>query len=206
MCWGWSLGRKNLLQQLCRINGLCCCSVAQSCPTLWPHWLEHARLTCPSPSPRACSNSCPFSQWCHPTVSSSDIPVFSCPQSFPALGSFLMSRFFATGGQSIGISALASVLPMDIQDWLPLVIPPLFSSSMLGTYWPGEFISVSHLLTFSYCSWGSQGKNAEVVFHSILQWAMLPNLKTWKKFISPQYFLLSSPKRWLFCCILESIS
>ena len=101
---------------------------------------EHARLTCPSPSPRACSNSRPFSQWCYPTISSSDIPVSSCPQSFPGPGSFLKSGFFASGGQSIGTSALASVLPVNIQDWLPLVIPPLFSSSMLGTYWPGEFI------------------------------------------------------------------
>ena len=78
------------------------------------------RLPCPSPTPRACSNSCPSSQWCHPTISSSVIPFSSCLQSFPASGSFPMSRLFASGGQSIGVSASASVLPMNIQDWFPL--------------------------------------------------------------------------------------
>ena len=85
--------------------------------SLWPHWLQHTRLPCPSPTPGACSNSCPSSQWCHPTVSSSVGP-FSCPQSFPASGSFPMRQFFASGGQNIRVSA--SVLPMNIQDWLPL--------------------------------------------------------------------------------------
>ena len=85
--------------------------------SLWPHGLEHARVPCPSPTPGACSNSCPSSRWCHPTISSSDIP-FSCPQSFPASGSFPMSRLFTSGGQSIGTSA--SVLPMNIQGWFPL--------------------------------------------------------------------------------------
>ena len=82
--------------------------------------LQHARLLCPPPSPGACSNSCPSSQWCHPTISSSVIPFSSCPQSFPASGSFPVSQFFASGGQSIGASASASVLPMTIQDWFPL--------------------------------------------------------------------------------------
>ena len=75
----------------------------------------HTRLLCPSPSPRACSNSCSLSQWCHPTISSSVIPFSSCPQSFPALGSFPMSQLFTSGGQSVGASASASVLPMNIQ-------------------------------------------------------------------------------------------
>ena len=88
---------------------LCSCSVAQPCLTLWPHGLQHARLPCASPTPRACSNSCPLSRWCHPTISSSVIP-FSCLQSFPASGSFQMSQLFASGGQSIGASA--SVLPI----------------------------------------------------------------------------------------------
>ena len=74
----------------------------------------------PSPTPRACSNSCPSSQWCHPTILSSVIPFSSCLQSFPTSGSFPMSQFFALGGQSIGVSASASVLPMNIQDWFPL--------------------------------------------------------------------------------------
>ena len=81
--------------------------------SLWPHGLQHARLPFPSPFPGACSNSCPSSQWCHPTISSSVIPFSSCLQSFPAWGSFPMSQFFASGGQSIGASASASVLPMN---------------------------------------------------------------------------------------------
>ena len=87
-------------------------SVTQSDPTLWPHGLQHARFPCPSPTPGACSNSCPSSRWCHPSNSSSVIPFSSCPQSFPASRSFLMSQFFTTGGQSIGPSASASVLPI----------------------------------------------------------------------------------------------
>ena len=87
--------------------------------SLLPHGLHHARPPCTSPTPGAYSNSCPSSQWCHPTISSSIVP-FSCLQSFPASGSFQMSQLFASGGQSIGPSALASVLPMNIQDWFPL--------------------------------------------------------------------------------------
>ena len=88
--------------------------------SLLPHGLRHSRLPCPSTTPRACSNSCPLSWWCHLTISSSVYPFFSCLQSFPALGAFSMSQFFVSGGQSIGASASASVLPMNIQDWLPL--------------------------------------------------------------------------------------
>ena len=88
--------------------------------SLPPHGLQHARPPCPSPTPGAYPNSCPLSWWCHPTISSSVVPFFSCPQSFPASGSFQMSQFFAAGGQSIGVSASASVLPMNTQDWSPL--------------------------------------------------------------------------------------
>ena len=96
-------------------------SVAHLCPTLCePHGLQHDRLSCPLPNPRVCSNSCPSSQWCHPTISSSVIPFVSCLQSFPALGSFQMSQCFASSGQSIGVSALSSVRPLNIQDWFPL--------------------------------------------------------------------------------------
>ena len=101
-------------------------SVTQSCPTLQNQGLYHSRLTCPSPAPGACSNSCPLSQWCHPTISSSVIP-FSCLQSFPASRSFPRSQFFTSGGQSIGVSALASVLPMNIQDRFPLEFTGLIS-------------------------------------------------------------------------------
>ena len=81
----------------------CCCLVTTSCLTLCdPHWLQYTRLPCPSPSPGVCSNSCPLSQWCHPTISFSVIPFSSCPQSSPASGSFPMSQLFASGGQSIG--------------------------------------------------------------------------------------------------------
>ena len=95
-------------------------SVAQSCWTLGPHGLQQARLPCPSLSPGVCSNSCPWSWWCHPTISSSVIPFSSHLQSFPASGSFQISHFFASGGQSIGASVSASVLRMNIQDWFPL--------------------------------------------------------------------------------------
>ena len=91
------------------------CSVMSD--SLWSHGLQHTRLPRPSPTPRACSNSCPSSQWCHPTISSSVIPFSSCLQSFPPSGSFPMSQFFPSGGQSIGVSASTSVLPMNIQDW-----------------------------------------------------------------------------------------
>ena len=100
-------------------------SVAQSCPTLWPHGLQHARLSSPSLTPRAYSNSCPSSQWCHPTISSSVIPFSSCLQSFPASGSFPTGRLLPSGGQSIGTSASASVFPMTIQCWFPLELTGL---------------------------------------------------------------------------------
>ena len=88
--------------------------------SLPPHGLQHARLPCPSPAPGACSNSCLLIQWCHPTISSSVLPFSSCPQSFPASGSFQMSQLFASGGQSTGVSASTSIPPMNTQDWSPL--------------------------------------------------------------------------------------
>ena len=95
--------------------------------SLRPHGLQHTRLPCPSPTPRACSNSCPLSQWCHPAISSSVVPFSSCLQSFPTSGSFPVSKFFASGVQNIGVSASASVLPMNIQDWFPLGLTGLIS-------------------------------------------------------------------------------
>ena len=94
------------------------CSVMSN--SLWPHGLQHAKLPYPSPTPRAYSNSCPLSRWCHPTISSSVILFFSHLQSFPASGSFPVSQFFKSSGQSIGVSASISVLPMNIQNWFPL--------------------------------------------------------------------------------------
>ena len=90
-----------------------------SADSLWPHGLQHARLSCPSPIPRAYSISCPSCWWCHPNISSSVVPFSSHLQSFPASGSFQMSEFFTSGGQSIGVWASASVLPMNIQGWSP---------------------------------------------------------------------------------------
>ena len=94
------------------------CSVMSD--SLRPHELQHARSPCPSPTPGVHPNSCPLSQWCHPTISSSVIPFSSCLQSFPASRSFQMSQFLASGGSSIGFSPSASVLPMNTQDWSPL--------------------------------------------------------------------------------------
>ena len=88
--------------------------------SLRPHESQHARPPCPSQTPGVCSDSCPSSRWCHPAISSSVVPFSSCPQSLPASGSFPMSQLFARGGQSIGVSASASVLPMNTQDWSPL--------------------------------------------------------------------------------------
>ena len=111
-------------------------SVMSNSLQLWPHGLQHARLPRPSPSPIAYSDSCPLSRWCHPTILSSVVPFSPCPESFPASGSFLMSRLLASSGQSIGVLALA--LPMNIQSWFHLgltglislqVIPALYLSS-----------------------------------------------------------------------------
>ena len=99
-------------------NSMCCWSVAKSCPTLCDP-MDYTRLPCPSLSPGVWSNSCPLSQWCHPTISFSVVPFSFCFQSFPASGFFQMSQFFESGGQSIGVSVSASVVPMNIQDWFP---------------------------------------------------------------------------------------
>ena len=171
--------------------------------SLRPHELQHASPPCLLPTPGVHSDSRPSSQWCHPAISSSVIPFSSCPQSVPASGSFPKSQLFAWGGQSTGVSALASFLPKNTQDWSPLGWTgwiSLQSSSVLfssvaqscPTVWgpmncstPG--VPVHHQLPefaqthvhrvsdsiqpfFSYCSWGSQGKNTEVACHSLLQW------------------------------------
>ena len=101
---------------------------------LIPQGPQHSRLPCPSPSPRACSNSCPLSQWCHPTISSSVIPFSSCPLCFPASESLPMSQLFTSGGKSTGASASTSVLPMNIQGWLPLWLTGLISLQSKGLW------------------------------------------------------------------------
>ena len=100
-----------------KASGQFSCSVVSD--SLQPHELKHARSPCPSPTPGVYSNSCPSSRWCHPAILSSVIPFSSCPQSLPASGSFLMSQLFASGGKSIGVSASASILPMNTQDLPP---------------------------------------------------------------------------------------
>ena len=100
--------------------------------SLWPHGLQHCMLPCPSPSPQVYLNSCPSSRWWHPTISSSVIPFSSCPQCFPASGSFPVSQFFTSGGQSIGASASALALPINIQSWFPLGLTGLISLQSKG--------------------------------------------------------------------------
>ena len=154
------------------------CSVVSD--SLQPHGLQHARTPCPSPTPRAYSNSCPLSWWCHSIISSSVVPFSSHLQSFPASRYFPMSQFFTAGGQSIGVSASASVLPMNTQDWSPLgwtgwisscpgdsqesSPKPLFKTSIL---WHSAFFTVQHshpYMTFYHIcpeilSWINQAKN-----------------------------------------------
>ena len=132
----------------------CCCLVAKLCLTLWLHRLQHARLSCPSLSPGICWNSCPLNQWCYLMISCSASPFSSCPQSFPASGSFLMSGLFSSDGQIIGAPTLASVLPINIQGWFPLGLTSLivllskaFSSVFSSnTVWKHQFFGAQSSL------------------------------------------------------------
>ena len=122
------------------------------------HELQHARLSCPLPTPGVYSNSCPLSQWCHPTISPSVIPFSSCLQSFLASGSFQMSQLFTSSGQSIRVSASASVLPVNIQGWFPLGLIALISLKSKGlsrvfystTIWKHQFFG-TQLSLWSNC-------------------------------------------------------
>ena len=140
--------------------------------SLWPHGLQHTRLLCPSPTPRAYSNSGPSNRWCLPTISSSVVPFSSRLQSFPASGSFPRRQFFALGGQSIRVSASASVLPMDIQDWFPLALAGLiflqskglsrvFSSTL---QFKTNFNYIGTLTT-SFCKPRISGEKTEKLLH-----------------------------------------
>ena len=111
---------------------------------LWPHGLQHARLPCPSPTPRACSNSCPPSRWCHPTVSSSVVPFSSCLQSFPASGSFPVSQVFSSGGQSIGASVSVLVL-FSIRSRKSHLTFLLWRNKPLIFYWGKSLFPTKHL-------------------------------------------------------------
>ena len=132
--------------------------------SLQPHGLQHARLPCPSSTPGACSKSCPSSRWCHPTISSSVVPFSSCLQSFPASESFPVSQFFTSGGRSIRVSASASVLPVNIQDWFPLGwtgwislqskgLSRVFSNTTVQThkFFAAQILSEYHLTNLNGC-------------------------------------------------------
>ena len=123
---------------------------------LWLHRLQHARFPCPSPTPWACSNSCPSSRWCHPIISSSVIPLF-CLQSFPASASFPVSQFFASHGQSTGASASTSVLPMNIQDWFPLGLTGLISlqSKGLSRVFPNTIVQKYQFFSAQLSLWSN---------------------------------------------------
>ena len=125
------------------------CSVVSD--SLRPHGLQHARSPCPSPTPGDHLNSCPLSQWCHPTILSSVVPFSSCLQSFPESESFQISQFFTSGGQSIGLSASASVLPINNEDWFPLGLTGLISLWSKGLSRTPQFKSInSSALSFLY--------------------------------------------------------
>ena len=134
------------------LNGHQFSSVTQS--YLWPHGLQHARFLCPSPPPRACSNSCPLSRWCHPAISSSVVLFSSCLEYFPTSGSFQMSQLFISGGQSFGVSASTKVLPMNTQDWSLLGwtgwTPCRSGNSQESSPTPQFKISNSSALSFLY--------------------------------------------------------
>jgi len=129
---------------------------------LWPHGLQHARPPCPSPTPGVYSNSCPLSRWWHPTILSSVVPFSSHLQSFPASGSFPVSQFFTSGGQSIGVSGSASVLPENIQDWFLLGwtgwisllskgLLRVFSNTIVQKH---QFFGPFHIIWFDFITFG----------------------------------------------------
>ena len=121
------------------------------------HGLQHAKLPCPPPTPGACTNSCPLSWWCHPTISFSVIPFSSCLQSFPASGSFPMSQFFRSGGQSIGASVSASIFPMNIQGWFSLGLNGLISlqSKGLSTVFSNTTVQKHHFFRTQLSLWSN---------------------------------------------------
>ena len=131
--------------------------------SLQPHVLQHARLPCPSPSHEISSDSCPLSRWCHPTVSSSAVPFSSCLQSFPTSGSFPVSQLLTSDGQSIGASASASVLPMNIQHWLLLGLTGLISLQFKGHSKVFSNTTVQALVAWSF-------KNLSISFKFSYSW------------------------------------
>ena len=187
--------------------------------SLWPHGLKHASPPCPSPTPGVYSNSHPLSRWCHPTISSSGVPFSSCLQSFPASGAFQMSQHFASGGQSIGVSTSASILPVNIQDWFPLGLTGLiflqskglsrvFSnthSSKASIIWCSAFFTVqlSHPYmttgkTIALTRWTFVNKIMSLLFNTLSRFVIvsLPQSKhlsiSWLQ--SPSAMILEPPQ------------
>ena len=169
--------------------------------SLWPHGLQDTRPPYPPLAPRAYLNSCPLSQWCHATISSSVAPFFSCLQSFQASGSFPMSQLFASGGQNIGVSASASVLPMNIQDWFPLGLTGLTSwtSVLQGTLrvFSNTTIQMHQFFGVQLSLWSN------VHIHT---WQLEKNIAlTIRTFVSKviSYFLIQclGLSRWLSWCL-----
>ena len=167
------------------------CSVAQSCLTLQPHGLQHARLPCPSPSPRVRSDSCPLSQWCHPTISSFVVPFSSCLQSFPASGSFLVSQLFTSGGQNICTPASATVLQMNIQGWFPLRLTGLISllSKGLSRVFSSTTIQRHQFLPLLllYCALSQNSEKHFFVCKEQWAWGYMPTFCPWQSL--PLHFL-----------------
>ena len=146
--------------------------------SLRPQGIQPAGLPCPSPSSRVCSNSCSLSQWCHQTISSSVAHFSFCLQSFPASGSFLMSELFASGGQSIGASASASVLPMNIQDWFPLELTGWISLLFKGLsrVFSSTIVRKHQLNTFVFIGMIKNQKARSVSFR---EWTLEPDYPVW---------------------------
>jgi len=163
--------------------------------SLRPHGLQHARLPCPSPTPRDCSNSCQSSQWCHPAISSSFVPFSSCPQSFPASGSFPASQFFTSGGQSIGVSASASVLPMNIQDWFPLGWAGWISLQSKGL---SRVFSNTTVHMYSTCTFILISSWAEIQGQTVVMW-----YNSAKVFL-PSFFKIRKFGLWYNSCVISS--
>ena len=142
--------------------------------------LQHARLPCPLSSPGACSNPCPLSLWCHPTISSSVIPFSSCLQSFPASGSFPMSQFFTLGGQNIGVSASPSVLPMNNQDWFPLGLTGLISllSNGLSRVFSNIIVQKHQFFSFQPFLWANSHIHTWLLKKTIAltRWTFVSNM------------------------------
>ena len=164
--------------------------------SLRPHGRQHARLPCPSPSPRVCSNSCPLTQWCHPIIPFSVAPFFSCPQSFPVSGYLTLSRLSTSGGQSLGASASASVLPVNIQGWFPSGWTGLISLLSKGlsrafpntTIWKHQFFGIS--------SQPSLWSNSHI--HTSGKTMAL----TMQAFVGKVMFLLFNPLSWFVIAFL----